>query len=212
MLHFNMCNHSRSTWHVKEKLSYFLVQQAMGIMHFALRSRNSYIYIYTYLHFYGKFCAEFAYNHREGRLCSYESTLNTSVVQSTQTVYSLHVGKIYTCARRDVRICMSSCFINNKGRHLFTGKCGRRDIIIRDLQTIVCTWELEELHWIFFFLGKEIPFPSKFVIILIKVKPRMKLHLVWIYLMWRKTVFFLCEADAKDMFGHAFSQVRNFSR
>lgn len=33
---------------MKEKLSYFLVQQAMGIMHFALRSRNSYIYIYTH--------------------------------------------------------------------------------------------------------------------------------------------------------------------
>lgn len=51
---------------------------------------------------------------------------------------------------------------------------------------------------IFFFLGKEVPYPPKFVTILIKVKPRMNL-IVEIGLMWRKTEFFLWEADAKDV-------------
>lgn len=137
-----------------------------------------YSYIYTHLHFYGKFCAEFACNHREGRLCSYESTSNIFVAQSTQAMYSLHLGNIYACDRRDVRIWVSGCFVNDKGRHLFAGKWERGDIVITDLQTIVCIWKPEGVHWIFFFLGKEIPSPSKFVIILIKVKPRMKLHLV----------------------------------
>lgn len=151
-----------------------------------------------YLHLYGKFCAEFACNHREGRLCSYEFTLNIIVSQSTQTMYSVHVGKIYACDRKDVRHWVSGCFINNKGGHLFTAKCGRRDTVTTDLQTFVCTWELEGLHLIFFFLGKKVPYPPKFVTILIKVKPRMNL-IVEIGLMWRKTEFFLWEADAKDV-------------
>lgn len=125
--------------HEREAFIFLLVQQAMGVTHFALRSRNSYIYIYMYLHLYGKFCAEFACNHREGRLCSYEFTLNIIVSQSTQTMYSVHVGKIYACDRKDVRHWVSGCFINNKGGHLFTAKCGRRDTVTTDLQTFVCT-------------------------------------------------------------------------
>lgn len=179
MLHFNVCAiilGVRDTW--KRSFQIVLVQQVMHNHAFCTEEwKLIYMYTYTHLHFYGTFCAEFAGNHREGRLRSYESTLNTIVSQNTQAMYSLHVDKIYTCDMRNVRLWVFGCFVNNKGRHLFTGKCWRREIVITDLQTFVCTWELEGLHLIFFFLGKEIPSPPKFVVILIKVKPRMKLHL-----------------------------------